>query len=141
MSNRSSSILHAAVSILHAAVFLILAQFPAIAFQSGSQKIFIEPRTMPGVADRSIEGAAHLRVDASLVLISANASTDTGARVIDLQKETFPISEDGIERPITYFAMQDEPLSVGLLFDSSGSMHNKMRQSAHAAAEFFKTAS
>ena len=57
------------------------AQFqpPAIAFQTASQKIFIEPRIkIPPVAETAEETSAHLRVDASLVLISANVSTDTG---------------------------------------------------------------
>jgi VWFA-related protein len=36
--------------------------------------------------------------------------------------------------------MDDEPVAVGLVFDVSGSMGNKLRESRLAAAEFFKTA-
>jgi VWFA-related protein len=36
--------------------------------------------------------------------------------------------------------MEDAPLSIGLVFDSSGSMHTKIRKSAEAAAVFFKIA-
>src|SRR5205823_9521737 len=124
------------------ALFMTYAQFqPAgLAFQAASQKILIEPRKMPHVTETADETSAHLRVDASLVLISSNVTTDTGARGTDLQKDNFKIFEDGAERQITYFAIEDAPLSVGLLFDSSGSMHNKMRQSSQAAAELFKTA-
>src|SRR6185312_7602282 len=32
------------------------------------------------------------------------------------------------------------PISIGLLFDTSGSMHDKMRKACEAAAAFFKTA-
>src|SRR5262249_2047513 len=42
---------------------------------------------------------------------------------------------------ITEFSREDGPISIGLLFDSSGSMQKKMRRSAEAAAAFFKTAS
>ncbi len=34
----------------------------------------------------------------------------------------------------------DAPVSIGILFDSSGSMRNKMAKAEEAAAEFFKTA-
>ena len=45
-----------------------------------------------------------------------------------------------MEQKIAYFSKQDAPLSVGLVFDSSGSMTHKIRKSAEAAAAFFKTA-
>jgi VWFA-related protein len=35
--------------------------------------------------------------------------------------------------------MDDEPVAVGLVFDISGSMGNKLQKSRQAAAEFFKT--
>src|SRR6202000_1973537 len=38
------------------------------------------------------------------------------------------------------FAMDDEPVDVGLVFDTSGSMGTKLRRSRMAAAAFFKTA-
>ncbi len=35
--------------------------------------------------------------------------------------------------------MEDAPLSIGLLFDISGSMRNKIKKATEAAAAFFKT--
>jgi VWFA-related protein len=64
----------------------------------------------------------------------------TGANVTDLVAANFRVFEDEIEQKITYFSEDDAPLSVGLVFDSSGSMSNKIRKSANAAAAFFKTA-
>src|SRR5687768_8936809 len=122
-------------------ILIAFANLPILFAQSTSQKIFIEPRArMAPVASAAEEPGAHLRVDASLVLIPANVSTDTGARINDLQKNNFKVFEDGVEQTISYFAIEDAPLSVGLLFDSSGSMRNKMRQAEQAAAAFFKTA-
>ena len=57
----------------------------------------------------------------------------------DLVQANFRVLEDGIEQKITHFSREDAPLSVGLVFDSSGSMSNKIRKSATAAAAFFKT--
>src|SRR5712692_1436540 len=81
-----------------------------------------------------------LRVDVPLVLIPAQVTTSLGASVTSLNQENFRLFEDGAEQKITHFASEDAPLSVGLLFDASGSMRDKMRKSFEAAAEFFKTA-
>lgn len=94
------------------------------------------------VAPRAAEELepAHLRVDASLVLIPVHVTTPLGVSVTDLDKSNFRISEDNVEQTITHFAKDDAPLSVGLLFDASGSMRSKMHKSSEAAAAFFKTA-
>ena len=43
-------------------------------------------------------------------------------------------------RSITSFSMEDEPVAVGLVFDTSGSMSGAEREERMAATEFFKTA-
>jgi len=85
-------------------------------------------------------GPAHLRVDSSLVLVPVHVTTPLGVSVTDLTKSNFHIFEDNVEQTITHFAKDDAPLSVGLVFDASGSMHNKLHKSSEAAAAFFKTA-
>jgi len=82
----------------------------------------------------------HLRVDTSLVLVPVHATSKTGTSITDLTEENFQVFEDGVEQKVAYFSKQDAPLSVGLVFDSSGSMTHKIRKSAEAAAAFFKTA-
>ena len=83
---------------------------------------------------------AHLRVDTSLVLIPVHVTTPLGVSVTDLSKANFRIFEDNIEQPVTHFAKDDAPLSIGLVFDASASMHNKLHKSSEAVAAFFKTA-
>jgi Ca-activated chloride channel family protein len=103
--------------------------------QTGSFKVNIEPRFRPEAIP-----AVDLRVDVPLVLIPVHVPTPLGASVNNLNKTNFRIYEDTVEQTITHFASEDAPLSIGLLFDASGSMRNKMRQSSEAAAAFFKTA-
>src|ERR1700683_2915152 len=91
----------------------------------------LRPETMP-VAD--------LRVDVPLALIPVHVTTELGASVMSLKQENFRIFEDGVEQKITNFSSEDAPVSIGLLFDASGSMRNKLRKSAEAAAAFFRTA-
>jgi Ca-activated chloride channel family protein len=57
-----------------------------------------------------------------------------------LEKENFRLFEDKAEQTITQFAMDDEPIAVGLVFDTSGSMGEKLQRSRMAATEFFKIA-
>jgi Ca-activated chloride channel family protein len=83
---------------------------------------------------------ADLRVDTSLVLIPVHVTTPGGVSVATLTRESFQLFEEGVQQQITMFAKEDAPLSVGVIFDASGSMQNKIRKSSEAAATFFKTA-
>ncbi len=87
-----------------------------------------------------IDAAGSIRVDSALVLIPVHVTTPYGASVTDLEKKDFTLFEDGVQQPIGLFAKDDGPISIGLLFDASGSMHNKMAKVTEAAASFFKTA-
>src|SRR5579872_942719 len=83
---------------------------------------------------------ARLRVDSALALIPVHVTTADGTTVTNLERDNFEIFEDGVEQKISHFSKDDAPVSIGLVFDTSGSMNNKMRKSAEAAATFFKTA-
>jgi Ca-activated chloride channel homolog len=65
-------------------------------------------------------------------------TTATGRSVTTLKKENFHLFEDGAEQTINQLVHDDAPLSIGLLFDTSGSMQNKLRKSLEAASSFFK---
>ena len=84
--------------------------------------------------------AGQIRVDSSLVIVPTHVTTEIGATIDNLAKEHFHIFEDGVEQGITLFAQDDAPVSIGVLFDASGSMKNKIRKSSQAAAAFFKIA-
>lgn len=126
---------------LRAAVAVVLfSPFSAVlAFQSSGPAVSVQPRVIRQ-APRPEIPQADLRVDSSLVLVPVHVTTVDGASVTNLNRENFQVSEDGIPQKITYFTKEDAPLSIGLLFDTSGSMHNKIRKSSEAAATFFKTA-
>jgi len=83
---------------------------------------------------------ANLRIDSNLVLVPVSVCDPMNRPVTGLEKEHFKVFEDKVEQRVTHFSMEDEPLSVGLVFDTSGSMGTKLRRSRLAAAEFFKSA-
>ena len=83
---------------------------------------------------------ASLRVDSNLVLVPVTVCDPNNRPVTGLEKEHFRVFDDKVEQVVTQFAMEDEPLAVGLVFDISGSMGPKLRRSRMAAAQFFKQA-
>jgi Ca-activated chloride channel homolog len=111
----------------------------SLAFQGplAEGPITILPRSLP--PGPSIEQPV-VRVDSLLVSIPARITTIAGAQVTTLRKENFRLFEDGVEQTIVHFGMDDAPVSIGLLFDTSGSMGNKMWKASDAVKAFCKTA-
>ena len=86
------------------------------------------------------QSKANLRAESDLVLVPVTVSDSRNHPIRGLTKESFRLFDDGIEQTITHFAMEDMPMTIGLVFDSSGSMRNKMDRSRLAAGAFFRTA-
>jgi len=83
--------------------------------------------------------AANIRVDSSLVLVPVTVTDPSSRYVLGLEKQNFRIFEDNAEQKIAQFSGEDAPLSVGLLFDTSGSMGNKLATARMAVLHFLKT--
>ena len=81
-----------------------------------------------------------IRVDTNLVLINVTVTDPLNRFVTGLEAEHFKLLEDKTEQKIATFASEDAPLSVGLVFDASGSMGSKLQKARLATAQFFKTA-
>ena len=107
-----------------------------------SDAVKIDPRATPPLPPRGETASArtNLRIDSNLVLVPVSVCDPMNKPVTGLEKEHFKIFDDKVEQTITHFAMDDEPVDVGLVFDISGSMGNKLRRSRMAASAFFKTA-
>ncbi len=101
-------------------------------------QVSVSPRPKPAPpADQRTN--PNIRVDASLVLIPVSVNDPLNRPVTGLEKENFRIFDDRIEQSISQFAMDDEPVAVGLVFDTSGSMGGKLQRSRMAAGAFFNT--
>jgi Ca-activated chloride channel family protein len=81
-----------------------------------------------------------LRVDTTLVQINVTVTDPLNRFVTGLEKEHIRLFEDKVEQKIRDFSSEDAPLSIGLVFDTSGSMGPKLQKSRQAAVQFFKTA-
>jgi VWFA-related protein len=82
---------------------------------------------------------ALFNAETTLVLIPATVSDRSNRFVLGLHKEDFHLFEDGVEQKISRLSGEDAPLSIGLVFDISGSMDTKLRISRQAAVQFLKT--
>src|ERR1700728_519541 len=83
--------------------------------------------------------AQKIVVDTTLVVIPVTVTDPMNRFVLGLEKKDFSIFEDGVEQKVTVFSGEDAPLSVGILFDTSGSMDLKTDTSHRAVSEFLKT--
>jgi VWFA-related protein len=107
--------------------------------QEGPQ-VAITPR--PKVSPKAeVLPKANIRSDVNLVLIPVTVTDPLNRFVTGLEKEYFKVFEDKKQQVITQFSSEDAPLSVGLLFDCSGSMGQaKLRDAREAVAQFFRIA-
>jgi Ca-activated chloride channel family protein len=102
------------------------------------QDVEIRPRPKPE-PKQNAPITPSIRVESRLVLIPVIVNDELNRPVTGLEKENFRVFDDKVEQSITQFAMDDAPVAVGLVFDTSGSMGEKLRRSRLAAMEFFKT--
>lgn len=102
-------------------------------------KVTIQPRAKPE-AEPDKPRTSSLRVDTTIVQIPVTVTDPLNRFVTGLDKEHFRVFEDKIEQKLTYFSSEDAPVSIGIVFDHSGSMGSKLQQSRLAVAQLMKTA-
>jgi Ca-activated chloride channel family protein len=77
-----------------------------------------------------------VHITASLVSVPLTVIDRQGKYVVDLQRKDFRIFEDGVEQSITHFSNVDQPFSVVLLMDTSGSTADFLGQMKAGAKSF-----
>jgi Ca-activated chloride channel family protein len=83
--------------------------------------------------------SAQIRVDVRLVRVLATVKNPAGELVGALNKEDFEILDNGIPQQIAIFERQTEqPLSVAMMVDSSGSTAKDLKYEVDSVARFFK---
>ena len=107
----------------------------AFVLQGQQPKVSIQPRKEAARQQPS----SNLRLDVKVVLIPVTVTDSLDRPVTTLTKSSFRILEDGVEQQITSFSQEDGPISLGLLFDTSGSMNNRIAASVEALRLLFQT--
>jgi len=81
-----------------------------------------------------------VKVDVSLVLVPVTITDPMNRLVTGLDKENFELFENKEQQELRTFSSEDAPVSIGVIFDMSGSMSSKIERAREAVIEFFKTA-
>ena len=101
-------------------------------------RVSITPRAALGPESSAPKSRA-IRLDVKVVLIPVSVTDPWDRPIADLRKDDFHLFEDNVEQKIVYISSEEAPVSVGLIFDASGSMRDKMETSVAAVDQFFKT--
>jgi len=92
------------------------------------------------MADTIRTHAATIRAKVDLVLVPVTVTDPMNRLVTGLDKENFQVFEGKDRQDVRHFSSEDAPISLGVIFDMSGSMNSKIERAREAVTEFFKTA-
>lgn len=102
-----------------------------------------EKPTIEGPGNVVLEGTTHrnsrLRVDVNLVQVPMTVTDPLNRLVTGLEKQNFAVYDNNAPQTIRYFSTQDAPISVGIIFDLSGSMSSKFVRARRALSTFLRT--
>ena len=80
-----------------------------------------------------------IKLDTKLVSVTVTVSDRYGRFVSGLSKEDFEVFDDNVKQDIEIFGDEDAPVSMGIVYDVSGSMSDLTSQSFTALKKFFDT--
>jgi len=87
-----------------------------------------------------IHPGSYIRMNVDMVLVPVTVTDPMNRLVTGLEQEDFQVSENNGQQKIVSFASEDAPVSIGIIFDLSGSMSSKLIRAREAIVQFIKTA-
>ena len=120
-------------------VVLVLAVFTIGFSQEPSPSPIPTPNPTP-IIDVVEEDGAPVKVKTDLVTLTLTVTDYYGRYVSGLTKNAFSVTDNGEPQEITFFSDSDAPISIGILFDISGSMGgDKIAKARQALSRFILT--
>jgi VWFA-related protein len=131
-------------------IALVLALLSFAAISSGAQEDAPPKPDKPAAADKTDKQEQQIPVEkqdqiptyrknVTVVTVQFTVKDKHGMLVPNLPKESFELLEDGKPQTIKYFSAQtDQPLTLGLLIDSSKSMEHTLPEEKIVAGGFFQ---
>src|SRR5262245_51614844 len=80
-----------------------------------------------------------IRQRTAVVTVNVSVTDKQSRQIGGLGKEHFEIFEDKVRQQIEFFSDQEKPVSVGIIFDLSGSMKDKIGRAREALKAFVDT--
>jgi len=128
------------------ALLIAVCSTPLLLAQNSVEDVHIQPRVQtppPKEPEGDPSLRTHtkpLRADVDLVLVPVTITDPMNRLVTGLDRENFNLFEGRDQQDIKTFSSEDAPVSLGVIFDMSGSMGSKIERAREAVIEFFKTA-
>ena len=109
--------------------------------QTASNDIHVKQWTAASSADTSTAKAAPtIKVDVNLVLVPVTVTDEMDRLITGLEKDNFQVFEDKRLQAVQHLSSIDAPVSIGVIFDSSSSMSDKIDRAREAVRQFLRTA-
>jgi len=124
---------------------VVCSALPLLA-QNSTEDVHIQPRVPPPAPkDLDIDPALKthtkpFKKNVEMVLVPVTITDPLNRFVTGLDRQNFNLFEGKDQQEIKTFSSEDAPVSIGVIFDMSGSMSTKIERAREAVMEFFKTA-
>lgn len=111
--------------------------FAAISFQF----LMFSVGSLPGAQAQQKQRPPVFRVGVETVFLKVSVTDPLNRYVTGLEKEHFKVYEDKVEQSVIHFTQESAPVSVGIIFDISGSMkdNNNIQKAKNAIVRFLES--
>jgi Ca-activated chloride channel homolog len=100
----------------------------------------VTPAPLEGKRALSAKADERIRVDVNLVLVPVTVTDPLNRLVTGLERQDFFVYENNALQKLKSFSSEDAPVSIGIIFDLSGSMTDKINRARSSILEFLHTA-
>jgi Ca-activated chloride channel homolog len=129
------------VGYIIAAVITVVSVHPAVALQAelaqSDPSTAIIPRQETDSRQAPKSPQDKVVINTRLVNLTVSVNDKLGRFVAGLSKEDFEIFDDNIKQEVAFFSDDDAPISLGIVYDVSGSMGNFSSRSLAMLRSFF----
>jgi Ca-activated chloride channel homolog len=132
------------------AQLLLFVLFPAVTImlaQMGTNEVHVVPNAVPapdkvapGIDPSLNTHSLPIKKEVDLVLVPVTITDQMDRLITGLDKNNFQVFEGKQQQEIKHFSSEDAPISLGIIFDMSGSMASKIERAREAVVEFCKSA-
>ncbi len=93
----------------------------------------------PGSVKVPTSGVPRLHLEANLVLVPMTVTDPMNRLVTGLEAPNFQVFDNNVGQVIKSFSTEDAPVTIGVVFDLSGSMSSKFTRARQALTAFLRT--
>jgi Ca-activated chloride channel family protein len=113
---------------------------PGSATPATGAPVGAEAPAVSGAAAMKARPGALIRMNVDMVLVPITVTDPVNRLVTGLEQDDFQVFENNGPQKIRTFANEDAPVSIGIIFDLSGSMSSKLLRARESILQFIKTA-